>query len=235
MPASRVPVLADAASLLNALNDIISPSHIKICAFGLREGLLFQQMNAAQRAEDPLIAGARYAAGAAERFPGFGDALAAWLDALFPGEEKDLIRLRHAACLIADLGWSSNPEFRALSGEELALHGNWVGVTARDRTILATALIATFGGGRDELVELAGLAQPHILERARIWGLAIRLGHRLSGGAGEALRRCALKVEGGALLLKIPPELAALDNQAIRGRLARLATALRLPDQVSIG
>jgi exopolyphosphatase / guanosine-5'-triphosphate,3'-diphosphate pyrophosphatase len=137
--------------------------------------------------------------------------------------------------LIADLGWSSNPEFRALSGEELALHGSWVGVTARDRVILASALCTTFGGRQDDLVTVESLVEPHILERARIWGLAIRLGHRLSGGAAEALERCPVKMEGDALVLNIPQELAALDNAAIRGRLARLAAAVGLPDRVEIG
>jgi exopolyphosphatase / guanosine-5'-triphosphate,3'-diphosphate pyrophosphatase len=234
LPASRVPMLGDAAALLAALNDILSPSVMKISAFGLREGLLFQQLDEAERAQDPLISGARFASQMAERFPGYGDALAAWLDGLFPGEASELLRLRHAACLLADLGWSSNPEFRALSGEELALHGSWVGVTARDRVILATALYATFGGSSDDLVALQGLAEAHILERARIWGLAIRLGHRLSGGAAAALERCPIKVEGDALLLHIPPELATLDNAAIRGRLARLAGAIGLPEKVEI-
>ena len=228
-------MLPDAAALLAALNDIISPSHMMVCAFGLREGLLFQELDEAERGEDPLICGARFAAAAAERFPGYGDALAVWLDGLFPGEAAELLRLRHAACLLADLGWSANPEFRALSGEELALHGNWVGVTAQDRVILASALYATFGGQGDDLQPLSSLIEPHIAARARIWGLAIRLGHRLSGGASAALARCPVKIEGDALVLKIPQALVAIDNPAIRGRLARLAAAIGLPDKVEIG
>lgn len=235
LPASRVPMLPDAAALLAALNDIISPSYMMVCAFGLREGLLFQLLDEAERAKDPLICGARFAAAAAQRFPGYGDALAEWLGALFPGEARELLRLRHAACLLADLGWSTNPEFRALSGEELALHGNWVGLTAQDRVIMATALYATFGGQGDDLARLSSLIEPHIAARARIWGLAMRLGHRLSGGASAALSSCPIKIDGGLLVLKIPQALAALDNPAIRGRLARLGSALGLPETVKIG
>ena len=235
LPPSRVPMLHDAAELLSALNDIISPSKMRICPFGLREGLLFQNLEHDIRAEDPLITGARFASQIAERFPGYGDALANWLDVLFPGEQRKLLRLRHAACLLADLGWSSNPEFRALSGEELALHGNWIGVTAQDRTILATALYTTFGGSGNDLERLAPLIKPHISARARIWGLAIRLGHRLSGGATEALRKCPVRVEKGKLLLTISEDMAALDNAAIRGRLEKLAEALDLPAEVQVG
>ena len=235
LPSSRVPMLEDTAAMLAALNDIIRPSKMLVLAFGLREGLLFRELSKKQRAQDPLIAGARFASEKAGRFPGYGDALAGWLDGLFPSEVPDLLRLRHAACLLADLGWSSNPEFRALSGEELALHGNWVGVTARDRTILATALYATFGGSGDDLARLASLIEPSVSERARIWGLAIRLGHRLSGGTTKALARCPLRIKGGELLLEMPEKMAALDNPAIRGRLAKLAGALDLEARVKVG
>ncbi|NJM51826.1 MAG: Ppx/GppA family phosphatase [Sphingomonadales bacterium] len=235
MPEGRVPMLADAAILLSALNDIISPSKMRVCAFGLREGLLFQRLDEEERRHDPLIIGARAASQIAERFPGFGDALAKWLEALFPGEAAKLLRLRHAACLLADLGWSSNPEFRALSGEELALHGNWVGVTAKDRTILATALYETFGGTGDDLAALAPLVDPHISQRARIWGLAIRLGHRLSGGTAQILELCPIRLVNGNLVLAIPSELAALDSESIRMRLAKLADAMGVREELQLG
>ena len=228
MPSSRVDLVPDAAALLAALVDIISPSKMLVCAFGLREGLLFAALDDAQKAQDPLIAGARYAAEQSGRFAGYGDALARWLGGLFPGEKPGLLRLRHAACLMADISWSSNPEFRALSSEELALHGNWVGVSAGDRAILATALYASFGGRGADLAEFGCLIEPHIAQRATLWGLAIRLAHRLSGGTPAALDQTAIKISGDKIVLKIPPSLAALDTSPVRGRLARLATAMNL-------
>ena len=228
MPSSRVDLVPDAAALLAALVDIISPSKMLVCAFGLREGLLFAALDDAQKAQDPLIAGARYAAEQSGRFAGYGDALARWLGGLFPGEKPGLLRLRHAACLMADISWSSNPEFRALGSEELALHGNWVGVSAGDRAILATALYASFGGRGADLAEFGCLIEPHIAQRATLWGLAIRLAHRLSGGTPAALDQTAIKISGDKIVLKIPPSLAALDTSPVRGRLARLATAMNL-------
>jgi exopolyphosphatase / guanosine-5'-triphosphate,3'-diphosphate pyrophosphatase len=228
MPSSRVELVADSAALLASLVEIISPSQMIVCAFGLREGLLFRSLTAQQQAEDPLIAGARFAAQQSGRFTGYGDALAQWLAGLFPGEKPELLRLRHAACLIGDLSWSSNPEFRALSGEELALHGNWVGVTAADRAILATTLYASFGGRGTELTGFVKLIEPHIAQRAVIWGLAIRLAHRLSGGAPAVLEQTQIKVSGNKIHLEIPVHLSALDTLPVRGRLARLAEAMKL-------
>jgi exopolyphosphatase / guanosine-5'-triphosphate,3'-diphosphate pyrophosphatase len=232
MPSSRIAMLSDSAALLSALQDIISPSEMIVCAFGLREGLMFQQLDNAQRSEDPLIAGARFAAQQSERFGGYGDAMAIWLDHLFPGEKAAMLRLRHAACLLADLGWSSNPEFRALSGEELALHGTWVGVTAKDRAILAAALYASFGGDQSDLGNFLPLVDEDVAARARIWGLAIRLGNRLSAGATGILERCSLRIRDDKLRLTIPMELQSLDSSSVRRRLLRLAKALDLPYDV---
>jgi exopolyphosphatase / guanosine-5'-triphosphate,3'-diphosphate pyrophosphatase len=234
MPSSRIAMLADTAHLLGALQDIISPSEMVVCAFGLREGLLFQQLKPDQRSEDPLIAGARFAAAQSERFDGYGDAMAVWLDNLFPGEKAAMRRLRHAACLLADLAWSSNPEFRALSGEELALHGTWVGVTAQDRAILAATLYASFGGDQSDLESFLPLVDDDVAQRARIWGLAIRFGHRLSGGAAEVLAQCPLRIKEDRLRLTISAKMRPLDSPAVRGRLSRLAKALDMPYAVML-
>lgn len=235
MPSARIPFMQDAAHMLSALQEVISPSKMIVCAFGLREGLLFQKLDAAQQAEDPLLSGARFASGQSERFAGYGEALEKWLECMLPGETPTMKRLRHTACLLADLGWSSNPEFRALSGEELALHGNWVGVTAADRAVLATALYTSFGGHIDDLDALAPLMKSHVFERAQIWGLAIRLAHRLGGGTARGLEQCPVHIEKDALVLHIPKSLIALNNGAFRGRFTRLANALKLSHNVKMG
>ena len=99
---------------------------------------------------------------------------------------------------------------------------------ASDRAILATALYASFGGRGADLLEFGPLMEPHIAQRAIIWGLAIRLAHRLSGGAPAALDQSAIKVAGDKIVLHIPDALAALDTSPVRGRLARLAEAMNL-------
>ena len=98
-------------------------------------------------------------------------------------------RIRHAACLLTDVAWQATPDFRADRGVEMALHGNWVGVDAPGRVMMAQALSSSFG--RDKLPNgsLAELCTKEQLARAHCWGLAIRLGQRLSGGVGSALQK----------------------------------------------
>jgi exopolyphosphatase / guanosine-5'-triphosphate,3'-diphosphate pyrophosphatase len=234
MPGSRAPVLHDGAQLLAALNDIISPSHMIVCAFGLREGLLYQNLSPAERGQDPLIAGAQYAAAKASRFAGYGEALANWLNALFPGERPEMLRLRHAACLLADLAWSSNPEFRATSAEELALHGNWVGVNADDRLVLAIALYTSFGGDGDDLEKLKAQLPDEMVRRARIWGLTIRLANRLSAGTAAILNQCAIRIDGGDLVLRIPNDLKDINNNSVRRRFSNLTREMNIESRIKI-
>ncbi len=226
MPAGRVPLVADAAALLAALVEAISPSEIITCSFGLREGLLFEGLDAQERSKDPLIEGIRFATATQDQFPGHGDALFHWLDGLFGAEEKAFSRLRHAVCLLIGTGWASNPDFRALSGEELALHGNWAGVTASDRAIMGMALYVGLGGAKEPPPILAQLADLKSLEIARTWGLALRLAQRLCGGSKSILERSGIVVENQRLMLQLPQDLAALDDPSVRRRLERLGSAL---------
>jgi exopolyphosphatase / guanosine-5'-triphosphate,3'-diphosphate pyrophosphatase len=226
MPNGRVPMIADAAALLAALVEVISPSAIITCAFGLREGLLFQTLGENERKKDPLIEGVRFAIATQDHLRGYGDALFRWTERLFGHQHDALSRLRHASCLLTGARWASNPDFRATSGEELALHGNWVGVTARDRAIMGMALYVGLGGTGNAPEILGELADSAALKKARAWGLALRLAQRLSGGSAAILDRSRLTLTGNTLRLELPPALAALDDPAVHRRLERLCKAL---------
>ncbi len=233
LPQSRIAMLSDSAALLNALMTAIQPSKIITCSSGLREGLLHLGLSNPIKLQDPLIAGAKEMALRHSRFSGYDDALAAWLAELFGDETARLNRLRHASCMLADMGWTNTPEFRAMSGEELALHGNWTGVLAEDRAIIAMALFSSFGGKGSAVPNLlAKLATTDDLMKARYWGLAIRLAHRLSGGAADALLHTKIKYNQNNVILSIPKNLSMLDNGSVRRRLGRLADAMGLQSSV---
>ena len=134
--------------------------------------------------------------------------------------------LRHAACLLADVGWRANPEFRAERGVEVALHGNWVAIDARGRALVAQTLHTSLGGGTDTPDPLGRLAPYDELALAARWGLAVRLGQRLSGGVAAPLQRTSLTREAGAIVLTVPPPDRALYGEAVERRHRALATAL---------
>lgn len=227
---SRLPSLPGAALLLSAVVKRLGSSEIVASAYGLREGLLYERMPPVLRAEDPLIAAARDEGARQGRFPEHGDMLMAWMDALFAGDETPAMRrMRHATCLLSDVAWRAHPDFRSERGLDVALHGNWVAITARERAILATALIACFGGTPGEDGDLlARLADPPSLAVARQWGLTLRLGQRLTGGTAVALAASRLAVDDGMLTLTLAGRDAPLYGEAVARRLKLLASAMGL-------
>jgi exopolyphosphatase/guanosine-5'-triphosphate,3'-diphosphate pyrophosphatase len=72
-----------------------------------------------------------------------------------------------------------------------------------------------------------GQLAPALDLRAAIgWGLAIRLGQRLSGGVAGPLLRSRLADDGAALTLYLAPEDRALHGEAVEKRHGALATFL---------
>jgi exopolyphosphatase/guanosine-5'-triphosphate,3'-diphosphate pyrophosphatase len=226
MSGGRLPTLPDAAHLLTAVVDRLETSHLTVSAFGLREGLLFRALSDTVRAQDPLLVGAQAEGNAQGRFVGHGDHISRWIAPLFTGDEPKWERIRHAACLLADVGWRANPEFRAERGVEIALHGNWVGITAEERAVLAQTLHANFGGGLSHATGLDALASGDLLRRASQWGLAIRLCQRLSGGSEAPLGGSRLAIAGGTVVMRLEPAFACLAGEAVNRRLRQLAQAM---------
>ena len=225
---ARVAQIDDAAALLAALVALIAPSEVVLSASGLREGLLFQQLSAAKRGGDPLIEGLRHAIGAQLQGPGQDQALLAWSDGAFPDEPPTDRRLRHAVCLIAGTGWASSPEFRALAGEDMALHGAWSGVDHAERAVMAMALHVALGGDPGAPPDiLFRLAPAERLARARSWGHALRLAHRLTGGSARALSKMPLRLEtADRLALCVPKSAVNLIDGGVERSLARLGLSL---------
>jgi exopolyphosphatase/guanosine-5'-triphosphate,3'-diphosphate pyrophosphatase len=211
--------------LLELLVEELDPSRLVASVYGIREGLLYSKLKPAVRQIDPLIEEAREAGGGEHRFGQHGDLLDGWIAPVLD-DDPAMRRLRFASCLLADVAWQTNPGFRADRGIEMALHGNWVAVNPAGRVIMAQALSASFG--RDLLPDprLAQLCKPEQLDRAHVWGVAMRLGQRLSGGVGSVLKRTSLSAVNGAIQLSVKRGEEALIGDQVERRLVRLAELL---------
>lgn len=224
--AARMPTLPHANLLLRAVVDSLRPSALIVSSFGVREGMLFDDLDGETRRLDPLIEAARQVGAGLGRFIQHGEALDRWIAPIF-GDTPLQARLRLAACLLSDIGWAAHPDFRAERGIDMALHGNWVAIDARGRAMLATALFANFGGAQFPYPRIAALCSEGELRRARHWGLAIRLAQRMSGGVEAPLRTSSLSLEGDdRLVLRLPAAEAPLYGEPVERRLKTLAAAL---------
>ncbi|CAM8663667.1 MULTISPECIES: Ppx/GppA family phosphatase [Sphingobium] len=226
MTGSRVPTLPDAAALLSVVVRQLKASRLVVSAYGLREGLLYEALPEDIRADDPLLVAAEAEGEAQARFRGHGDRIDKWIAPLFADDDAAARRIRRAACLLADVGWRANPDFRAERGVEIALHSNWVGITAPERAMLAQALHSHFGGGMSCPPGVELLAKPELLRRAALWGLAIRLAQRLSGGVEGPLAVSRLSRTEGHIELQLRDSDADLYGETVERRLRNLAQAM---------
>jgi len=222
---ARLATAPVAAMLLELLVDELEPDELMVSTFGIREGLLYSLLKPSQRRLDPLIEAAREAGGGEHRFGQHGDILDKWIAPLFE-DVPEMRRLRLASCLLADVAWQAAPAFRADRGIEMALHGNWVGVSASQRVIMAQALSSNFGRERLPDPKVTQLCSEAEIRRAHQWGLAMRLGQRLSGGVASVLKKSSVNIDDGVLRLSVAAGESALVGDQVRRRLARLAEAL---------
>ena len=226
VPSGRIAALGDAAALLATLTRTLGSTALIVSAYGLREGLMFEGLAPRERAKDPLIEATRAAGAVLGRFPEHGDLLDRWIAPLFEGEDARCARLRHAACLLGDVGWMANPELRAERGLDIALYGSWVGLDVPGRAMIAHALFTSFGGGGTPAPLVAALTSPEECAKAAIWGLAMRFGQRLSGGVAGPLQSSRLSLDARTLTLHLRPGDALLYGEAVERRHKQLAAAL---------
>lgn len=223
---SRVPTLPAALTVLEAMVEELAPRRVIVSAFGLREGLLYRDLDGDTRDEDPLLAAALEVGDRLGRFGDHGAYIDQWMDPLFPDESDEMQRLRLAACLLGDIAWNAHPDYRAERAVDMAIHGNWVGIDAHGRAVMGRALSSAFGGDGGFSAKLDVLLKPGESERVSAWGRALRLAQRLSGGTEALLRKTSVALAPGKIQLSIPEKYRMLYSEAVERRLQQLGKAM---------
>ncbi|HYC94622.1 MAG TPA: Ppx/GppA family phosphatase, partial [Sphingomicrobium sp.] len=229
---ARIPTLPAVVTLLETMMNVLGPRKTHVSAFGLREGLLYRDLDPVTKNEDPLLAAALEVGERLGRFGDHGAAIDIWMNPLFPDESHEMQRLRLATCLLGDIAWNAHPDFRAERAVDMALHGNWVGIDSHGRAVLGRALCSAFGGDGGFSPKLAALLRPGEVERVIAWGRALRLAQRLSGGTEVLLRKTVIELAQDKVLLSIPSKYQMLYSEAVERRLTQLARALNRQAEV---
>ncbi len=227
---ARLAALPAAALVLNRLLLRVQPDNLVFSAWGLREGLLYQQLPAERQGRDPLIESCRAFARQTSRDAtlggAFGDELAAWMAPLFGGESAAQQRLRLAACLLSDVAWRSHPDYRAGRAVEGTLFAPFTGIDHGGRGFLALAVNARYGGDDNRIAR--ALVDEDQARRAHRVGLALRLAQTYSGGLPGLVAASRLEIRGRQLVFQAPAADRALVNDTVQRRLLALADAFGL-------
>ena len=196
-------------------------------SWGLREGLIYRSLEANARTQDPMLAG--IAAFTQDRGSpvSLATMVAGWTAMASPPNQGGRENLRLAATMLALASLQIEPNLRIEHATDWALRKRWIGIESEERAMLAAAVLAN-GGKANALLELERLAPAESLQEATIWGQAIRLCRRLTGGSAMSMSRSWLGVSGDQLILSVRRPLDALFTDTIEKDMRLLARMLDL-------
>jgi len=226
---ARRPLLAYAAVVLEHVVRASKPKEVVISALGVREGLLFSRLDPEERKRDPLLAAAQDLNLLRSRSPAHGEELIHWTDRLMASSGLDELaeerRLRHAACLLADIGWRVHADYRGEQSFNIIAHAAFVCIDHPGRAFLGMTLFFRHVGLIDDELSphLRELTSVRMLDRARVLGAAFRVAFLVSAAMPGILPRAPIGVEHGRLVLRLEGEMAALAGERVFNRLRQLA------------
>jgi exopolyphosphatase/guanosine-5'-triphosphate,3'-diphosphate pyrophosphatase len=197
-------------------------------ALGVREGYLYGLLDKREQAIDPLIQGAEELSVLRSRSPAHASDLieftGQFLDITGTTETAEEARLRTVACLLADIGWRAHPDYRGPQSVDAVAYSSLSGVDHPGRAFLAQVIALRYDGLKSKAAApLAGLGSPEMTMRARLISALFRVAYPMTAAMPGILPRIRLETAGNILSLVLPPDLAFLDGEHLRGRLEQLA------------
>ena len=239
---ARRPLLPYAALVLEHILRIGKPRQVVFSALGVREGLLYSLLKQRDKEKDALIESARQLNRLRSRSPRHGEELIQWTDRFMSSsgleETAEERRLRHAACLLADIGWRAHPDYRGEQSLGIIAHGGFAGVDHAGRAYLALAVFYRHVGlvVDDELsLRLRELASTRMIDRARVLGAALRLAYVVTAAMPGVLTHTSLAVERHRLALRLKGPYAALAGERVASRLRSLARLIGREPVMPVG
>jgi len=243
----RREALPYGALVLERAVERLQSSQVVFSVFGIREGALFDLLPATERRKDPLLTFCEDLARLRSRSLTHARELCSWTDVLFgeldPRETPEERRLRHAACLLSDIGWRINPDFRGVQSLNVIAHSAMAGIDHPGRAFLALTVYMRHDGPNESTEKLVQRLHPvgallvhnrRSVKRARILAAAIRTEHMLSMGRSGIIDQAPMTVEKGKLVFTLPRPYKELEGERMRRRLDVLAKLVDLEPVVRI-
>ena len=232
----RISALPLSALVLAKVIEASGVQGIVVSANGLREGVLFDQLSDEEQQKDPLIAGCHDLASRLVRYPEHGDELEVWTRDLFgDAEDNRDARLRHAACILADLGWFVHPDYRAGHAMDQIMLAPISGIDHRGRVFLARSGYHRHAGGKtSSLVTAKQMLSAQEAERARTLGMALRLSFTLCASRPGVLPHTTLHKVDETLVLEVDRSHERFLGETVTKRLTQLGKTMGLAVRIDI-
>ncbi len=225
---ARMSLVPIAAQVLKQLVGTFKPHDIAVSSYGIREGMLYEQMPQRLRDRDPLIEACRFAEEKDARLPGFGEQLFRFISPLFKSMDAEKERIVRAACLLHDVSWRAHPDYRHEVCFDYATRANLGGLNHRERVFIALALFHRYKNSREgsRFEPLFGLLSEAEMAEAEVLGKAMRFGAMFSGQVADQLGAIRFFPKKKIVELHIEKGAAGLFGEVAEARFRSLALAL---------
>ena len=235
--AERMALVPLAAEVLREVIRVFKPREIDVSSYGIREGLLYEQMPEKLRARDPLIEAARATEITSARLPGFGKKLFTFLLPIFKTATPEEMRLIKAACLLHDTTWRAHPDYRAEVCFDNATRANLGGLDHPGRVFLGLALLHRYKNSRSgsRLEPLFRLLTEEQIQKAEVLGKAMRFGAMFSTVGPESAGSLQWNARRKTLELTLTPMGRDLFGEVTEARFKSFAAAMRATPVVKDG
>ncbi len=233
---ARMALVPYAIDVLSRLIKTFRPKDIAISSYGIREGLLYEQMPDRLRQRDPLIEAARFAEAKDARVPGFGKTLYTFVKPLFSGAPYAKMRLVKAACVLHDVSWRAHPDYRAEVCFDNATRANLGGLKHSERIFLGLALLHRYRNKRQgtHFEHLYDLLPPEKQKEAEILGKAMRFGAMLMVGEDQDIGSLRWQPRKRLLHVELRAASTALFGEVAESRLMSLVNTLKAEVRVTV-
>ena len=234
--AARMELVPLASQVLRQLVKRFRPKEIDVSSYGIREGLLYEQMPERLRVRDPLIEACRHAERLMARMPGFGKKLYSFILPLYGSATRERLRLIKAACLLHDTTWRAHPDYRAEVCFDNATRANLGGLSHSERVFLGLALLHRYKNSRSgsRLEPLFSLLTADEIQEAEVLGKAMRFGAMFAVKSPEEAGELVWRKQKLVLELKLNAHAQPLFGEVAEARFNALASALGAESRVTV-
>ncbi|MEQ9260393.1 MAG: Ppx/GppA family phosphatase [Roseovarius sp.] len=226
--ANRMALVPIATEVLREVVRTFKPRDIAISSYGIREGMLYEQMPQKLRERDPLIEACSFMEARDARIPGHGKVIYEFIAPLFRNTPDDRRRIIKAACLLHDVSWRAHPDYRAEDCFDNATRANLGGLKHSERVYLGLALLHRYSNKREgtRFENLGSLIEERDQKEAEVLGKAMRFAAMLWLTKDAELGHIRWYPKKKRLELHLSDEAAPLFGEVARARFQSLAETL---------
>ena len=232
----RSETLKYTAILMKYIIQYMEPKYIIFSVYGVREGILFNNLSKKEQLKDPLISGSIDFISKNKQMIDYANELTEWLEPLFIEEDNNFKRLLNSICILSNIARFEHPEYRGEIAFRRFFDSSIIGISHQDRLFIATALYYCYSSNLDEsTINISSLfLDETMLTKTKSIGYAIRLAYNITAGSTGIISSINLKINKPYLNLEFDIITKNLIGEVVEKHLSRLAKNINLNPKVEI-